>query len=51
VIGEGAKDEAQGIFPGEQLDTWAPGTVAPDIAADPVDGTTKYFHGAAECDL
>jgi fructose-1,6-bisphosphatase II len=51
VVGEGAKDEALGIFPGEQLDTWAPGTVAPDIAVDPVDGTTKYLHGAAECDL
>ena len=45
VIGEGAKDEAPGIFLGEQLGTWSPGTVALDIAVDPVDGTTNISKG------
>jgi len=45
VIGEGAKDEAPGIFLGEQLGTWAPGTMGLDIAIDPVDGTTNLSKG------
>jgi fructose-1,6-bisphosphatase II len=45
VIGEGAKDEAPGIFLGEQLGTWEPGTVPLDIAVDPVDGTTNISKG------
>src|SRR5437870_3389940 len=32
VIGEGIKDNAPGIFFGEQLGTWKPGTVPLDIA-------------------
>ena len=45
VIGEGAKDDAPGIFLGEQLGTWEPGTVPLDIAVDPVDGTTNLSKG------
>jgi fructose-1,6-bisphosphatase II len=45
VIGEGIKDEAPGIFLGEQLGTWEPGTVPLDIAVDPVDGTTNISKG------
>lgn len=45
VIGEGAKDEAPGIFLGEQLGTWEPGAVPLDIAVDPVDGTTNISKG------
>jgi fructose-1,6-bisphosphatase/sedoheptulose 1,7-bisphosphatase-like protein len=40
VIGEGIKDNAPGIFKGEQLGTWLPGTPQFDIAIDPIDGTT-----------
>ena len=45
VIGEGAKDEAPGIFLGEQVGTWSPGTMGLDIAIDPVDGTTNLSKG------
>jgi fructose-1,6-bisphosphatase II len=45
VIGEGAKDEAPGIFLGEQLGTWEPATVPLDIAVDPLDGTTNISKG------
>src|SRR5437868_5246246 len=39
VIGEGIKDNAPGIFKGEQLGTWLPGTPQFDIAIDPLDRT------------
>ena len=45
VIGEGIKDDAPGIFLGEHLGTWEPGTVPLDIAVDPVDGTTNISKG------
>jgi fructose-1,6-bisphosphatase II len=45
VIGEGLKDQAPGIFLGEQLGTWEPETVPLDIAVDPVDGTTNISKG------
>jgi fructose-1,6-bisphosphatase II len=45
AIGEGAKDNAPGIFLGEQLGTWEPGAWALDIAVDPVDGTTNLSKG------
>ena len=46
VIGEGIKDNAPGIFKGEQLGTWLPGTPRFDIAMDPIDGTTNISKGA-----
>src|SRR6266480_2723150 len=46
VIGEGIKDEAPGIFKGEQLGTWIPGSPRFDIAIDPIDGTTNISKGA-----
>lgn len=45
VIGEGIKDEAPGIFKGEHLGTWSPGTIRFDIALDPIDGTTNVAKG------
>jgi fructose-1,6-bisphosphatase II len=45
VIGEGIKDEAPGIFPGEQLGTWHPHAPRFDIALDPIDGTTNVSKG------
>jgi len=45
VIGEGIKDEAPGIFKGEQLGTWMPGAPQFDIAIDPIDGTTNISKG------
>lgn len=45
VIGEGIKDNAPGIFLGEQLGTWRPGSARFDIALDPVDGTTNAAQG------
>jgi fructose-1,6-bisphosphatase II len=45
VIGEGIKDNAPGIFLGEQLGTWKPGSPRFDIALDPVDGTTNTAYG------
>ncbi len=47
VIGEGIKDNAPGIFKGEHLGTWAPGTLRFDLALDPIDGTTNIAKGAA----
>jgi fructose-1,6-bisphosphatase II len=46
VIGEGIKDNAPGIFKGEQLGTWMPGTPQFDIALDPIDGTTNISKGS-----
>src|SRR5213596_2349275 len=46
VIGEGIKDEAPGIFKGEQLGTWYPGSPEFHIAIDPIDGTTNISKGA-----
>lgn len=45
VIGEGIKDNAPGIFLGEQLGMWEPESVPLDIAVDPVDGTTNISKG------
>jgi len=45
VIGEGIKDNAPGIFKGEQLGTWLPGTTKFDIALDPIDGTSNLANG------
>ncbi|MBI3882110.1 MAG: class II fructose-bisphosphatase [Verrucomicrobia bacterium] len=45
VIGEGIKDDAPGIFLGEQLGKWTPGALKFDIALDPVDGTTNCAKG------
>ena len=50
VIGEGIKDDAPGIFKGEQLGTWLPGSPPFDIAIDPIDGTTNISKGDAELD-
>jgi len=46
VIGEGIKDNAPGIFKGEQLGTWVPGSVKYELALDPIDGTTNIAKGA-----
>src|SRR5215213_1318687 len=46
VIGEGIKDNAPGIFKGEQLGSWVPNTTRFDIALDPIDGTTNIAKGA-----
>ncbi|MBV9489314.1 MAG: class II fructose-bisphosphatase [Verrucomicrobia bacterium] len=45
VIGEGIKDNAPGIFKGEHLGTWLPGSHKFDLALDPVDGTTNVAKG------
>ena len=45
VIGEGIKDEAPGIFIGEQLGTWKDGAPRFDIAMDPIDGTSNIAKG------
>lgn len=45
VIGEGIKDDAPGIFKGEQLGMWLPGAPQFDIALDPIDGTTNISKG------
>src|SRR5882757_6931519 len=45
VIGEGIKDNAPGIFLGEQLGTWSVGSPRFDIALDPVDGTSNTANG------
>jgi fructose-1,6-bisphosphatase II len=47
TIGEGIKDEAPGIFVGEQLGTWRDGCPAVSIAVDPIDGTTLTSKGLA----
>src|ERR1041385_319024 len=46
VISEGIKDDAPGIFKGEQLGMWLPGAPQFDIALDPIDGTTNIAKGA-----
>lgn len=45
TIGEGIKDEAPGIFVGEQLGTWRDGSPPVSIAIDPIDGTTLTSKG------
>ena len=45
VIGEGIKDEAPGLFVGEQLGTWKDGAPRFDIAMDPIDGTSNIAKG------
>ncbi len=45
TIGEGIKDEAPGIFVGEKLGTWKPGSPPVCIAVDPIDGTTLTAKG------
>jgi len=45
TIGEGIKDKAPGIFVGERLGTWKPGSPAVSIAVDPIDGTTLTSKG------
>jgi fructose-1,6-bisphosphatase II len=45
VIGEGIKDQAPGIFVGEKLGTWKPGSPRFNIALDPIDGTTNLSKG------
>lgn len=45
VIGEGIKDDAPGIFLGDRLGTWKPGSPKFNIALDPVDGTTNISKG------
>lgn len=45
VIGEGIKDEAPGLFKGEKVGTWRPGSARFDIALDPIDGTTNVSKG------
>ena len=45
VIGEGIKDNAPGIFVGDQLGTWRAGSARFDIALDPIDGTSNLAGG------
>src|SRR5262245_17542891 len=45
VIGEGAKDNAPGLFLGDRLGTWRPDSPRFDVAVDPIDGTTNLAHG------
>lgn len=45
IIGEGIKDNAPGIFLGDQLGTWRAGSPHFDIALDPVDGTSNLANG------
>src|SRR5438477_9143681 len=45
VIGEGQKDNAPGIFLGDHLGTWQPGSPRFEIALDPIDGTTNIAYG------
>ena len=45
VIGEGAKDNAPGLFLGDKLGTWRPGSPRFDVAVDPIDGTTNLANG------
>jgi fructose-1,6-bisphosphatase II len=45
VIGEGAKDNAPGLFLGDRLGTWKAGAPRFDIAVDPIDGTTNLANG------
>jgi fructose-1,6-bisphosphatase II len=45
VIGEGAKDNAPGLFLGDKLGTWRPDAPRFDVAVDPIDGTTNLANG------
>src|SRR5262245_8768102 len=45
VIGEGIKDNAPGLFLGDKLGTWRPGSPGFDVAVDPIDGTTNLANG------
>jgi fructose-1,6-bisphosphatase II len=45
VIGEGAKDNAPGLFLGDRLGTWPRGGPRFDVAVDPIDGTTNLANG------
>jgi fructose-1,6-bisphosphatase II len=45
VIGEGLKDNAPGLFIGDRLGTWKPGSPRFDVAVDPIDGTTNLANG------
>jgi fructose-1,6-bisphosphatase II len=45
VIGEGIKDNAPGLFVGDRLGTWKPGSPFFDVAVDPIDGTTNLANG------
>ncbi len=45
MLGEGIKDKAPGIFFGERLGKWPPGSPRFDIALDPIDGTTNVAMG------
>jgi fructose-1,6-bisphosphatase II len=45
IRGEGIKDEAPGLFKGEQVGRWPDGAPRFDIALDPVDGTTNASKG------
>jgi fructose-1,6-bisphosphatase II len=45
VIGEGAKDNAPGLFLGDKLGTWQRGSPRFDVAVDPIDGTTNLANG------
>src|SRR5436305_13711794 len=45
VIGVGAKDNAPGLFLGDRLGTWKPGSPRFDVAVDPIDGTTNLANG------
>src|SRR5438132_14134601 len=45
VIGEGAKDNAPGLFLGDKLGTWKPGSPRFDVAIDPIDGTSNLANG------
>src|SRR5438094_6562614 len=45
VIGEGAKDNAPGLFLGDKLGTWNYGSPRFDVAVDPIDGTTNLANG------
>src|SRR5437879_1179952 len=45
VIGEGAKDNAPGLFLGDRLGTWKRGSPRFDVAVDPIDGTTNLANG------
>src|ERR671932_926157 len=45
VIGEGIKDEAPGIFKGEQLGMWRHGSPRFDIPLNPIDGITNLSKG------
>jgi fructose-1,6-bisphosphatase II len=45
VIGEGAKDNAPGLFLGDKLGTWTPNSPRFDVAVDPIDGTTNLANG------